>query len=106
MKTRNITYDSSNYTGESDLNLEDAKDLFLKMDWSEKGSFYTIIFGDSFLQFIAETPRKIIVEIMLDEDKMLIAVKTLTKEDAVELIEYYFENDNIGDISTFEQTQL
>jgi len=106
MKTRKINYDSSNYSGESNLSLDDAKDLFAKMDWSEKGNFYTLLFGDSFLQFITKVPNELTVEIMLDEDNLLIATKTVSIEEGLQLIEYYFDNDAIGDISDFKQTNM
>jgi len=106
LKTRKITYDSSNFSGESNLSLDEAKDLFSRMDWSEKGNFYTLLFGNSFLQFVAHAPNEITVEIMLDEDEMLVATKKISMEEELELIEYYFENDTIGDISSFEQINL
>lgn len=106
LKTRKINYDSSNINGESSLSLDDSKDLFAKMDWSEKGNFYTLLFGDSFLQFVTTTPNEIKVEIMLNEDEMLIATKIVSIEEGLELIEYYFDNDAIGDISDFEQTNI
>lgn len=105
MKTRNITYDSSNYSGESNLSFFEAKDLFESIDWTENGNFYTLIFGDSFLQFIANN-NEIIVEIMLNEDDLLVATKTVSKEEALKLIEYYFHHDEIGDLETFETTNL
>ena len=104
MKTRNITYDSVEYSGESNLNLDDAKDLFEKMNWDD--SFYTLLFGDSILQFLTVNPDEITVEIMLNEDDLLVATKIVSIEEGLELIEYYFENDKIGDISTFEQINL
>lgn len=104
MKTRNITYDSAEYSGESNLNLDDAKDLFEKMNWDD--SFYTLLFGDSFLQFLTVNPNEITVEIMLNEDDLLVATKIVSIEEGLELIEYYFENDKIGDISTFEKINL
>lgn len=106
METRKINYDSSNYSGESVLSLEQAKDLFSRMDWSEKGNSYTLLFGNSFLQFLTVNPDEITVEIMLNENEMLIATKTVSMEEGLWLIQYYFENDIVGDISTFEQTNL
>ena len=106
MGTRIINYDSSNFSGESILSLDDAKDLFARMDWNEKGNFYTLLFGDSFLQFITNTPNELTVEIMLDEDEMLIATKRVSIEEGLQLIEYYFDNDAVGDISDFEQTNI
>ena len=106
MKTRKINYDASNFSGEYNLSLDDAKDLFLKIDWSEKGNFYTLLFGDSFLQFVMNTPNEITVEIMLNEDEMLIATKIVSIEEGLQLIEYYFDNDAVGDITDFEQTNI
>lgn len=106
MRTRKINYDSTNYSGETVLNKLDALDLFQKIEWKENGDFFTLFFGDSFLQFIYNNPNILKVEIMLNEEELLIATKTISREEALMLIDYYYENDKVGDISTFEQINL
>lgn len=107
MTKRKITYeDYSNLSGTSDLAIDDVIFLFEDLDWKQEGTFFTLEFTDSFMQFLSEDESNLTVEIMLDENDMKIARKNVSHQEAIELIKYYYENDSISIDDSYAETYI
>lgn len=86
---------------------EEAKYLFDEIHWKYKSNYFKLLFGDSFLQFSRGENSEILrAEISLNSDNMIVATKEVSKEEALKLIKYYFEHDDVGDISGFKIESL
>lgn len=107
MELRKIIHIWSKGHSGSLLSYEEAVELFYDLDWSDENTFYNQEFGDSYLQLKALptnaifNQKEIKVEILTDANIIKFAVTKVTKQEAVDLIRYYFEHDEIGDISTY-----
>lgn len=86
---------------------EEAKYLFDKIHWKYKSHYFKLLFGDSFLRFGRTENSEILrAEILLNSDDNIVATKEVSKKEALKLIEYYFEHDDVGDISGFKIESL
>lgn len=86
---------------------EEAKYLFDEIHWKYKSNYFKLLFGDSFLRFGRTENSEILrVEILLNSDDNIVATKEVSKKEALKLIEYYFEHNNVGDISGFKAEKL
>lgn len=107
MELRKIIHSESKSHNEPPLTYEEAVDLFKKLDWSDENTFYNQEFGDSYLQLKALRydeifdQKEIKVEILLDKNIIKFAATKVTKQEALDLIRYYFEHNEIGDISSY-----
>lgn len=107
MELRKIIHSESKSHNEPPLTYDEAVELFKKLDWSDENTFYNQDFGNSYLQLKALRNDEIVdqkeikVEILVDEDLIEVAVSKVTKQEAIDLIKYYFEHDEIGDITAY-----
>ena len=92
---------------EPPLTYDEAVELFNRLDWTDENTFYNQDFGDSYLQLKAmrndevSDNKDIKVEILVDENIIKFAVTKVTREEALDLIKYYFEHSKIGDITSY-----
>ncbi|MBL1222392.1 hypothetical protein JET18_16185 [Chryseobacterium sp. L7] len=107
MEIRKILHSESKGHNASLLNYDEAVALFKSLDWTDDYTFYNQEFGSSYLQLKTLSPNEVFdnkdikVEILLDENIIEFAVTKVTREEAVELIHYYFEHDEIGNIDSY-----
>ena len=107
MELRKIIHSESKSHHEPPLTYDEAVELFKKLDWSDANTFYNQEFGDSYLQLKSlrndeiSDQKEIKVEILIDENIIKFAVTKVTKQEALDLIRYYFEHNEIGDITSY-----
>lgn len=107
MELRKIIHSESKSHNEPPLTYDEAVELFNKLDWSDENTFYNQDFGNSYLQLKAlrndeiTDQKEIKVEILIDEDLIEFAVTKVTKQEALDQMKYYFEHDEIGDITSY-----
>ncbi|OWK70938.1 hypothetical protein [Pedobacter sp. AJM] len=107
MKTKKVTYeDYEKLSGTSDLYLNQLLDLFGSMNWKEGTFLYFEINNINVLQLSYENDNRFLIEITNDGDEMIYLQKYATYEEAVELIEYYFENEEIGSTIGFYEVPI
>lgn len=107
MERRKILHSESKSHNEPPLTYDEAVELFNRLDWTDENTFYNQDFGDSYLQLKAMRNDEVFdnkdikVEILVDENIIKFAVTKVTREEALDLIKYYFEHSEIGDITSY-----
>jgi len=106
MNTKEITYeDYSRFSGKSALTLDEALDLFDKMDWKEGAFYYFDINTVNTLQLYRQSER-FLVEITNDSDDMIFLQRYATREDARQWVSHFFGTDHLGDLEGFYQVAI
>ncbi|KIA93777.1 hypothetical protein OC25_12080 [Pedobacter kyungheensis] len=93
MNIKKIVYnDYENFNGESFLELEQALDLFQKLNW-QKGTFlYFDVNPTETFQIFYQEEGLYLIEIANDSDDMIYLQKFAKEEEIQNLIQYYFEH--------------
>lgn len=100
--TRKIKYeDYSRFSGESDLNQEQALDLLRVMEWRKGAFLYFDLNGTNTFQLMNEDDDKFLAEITNDSDDMIFRQKYVSKQEAAELITHFYGTDDAGTVSGF-----
>lgn len=96
MKTKTVTYeDYVNFSGESDLNIEQIIDLYESMNWSKSAFLYFPITDINLLQIAYHKENQFLVEITNDSDEMIYHQKYASQEECKDLITTLFKKDNL-----------
>ena len=96
MKTKNVTYeDYTEYSGESNLDIEQVIDLFESMDWNKDAFLYFPITDINLFQIMFEKNNQFLVEITNDGDDMIYHQKYVSQQECKELINRLFEKNNL-----------
>ena len=109
MKTKNVTYeDYTEYSGESQLDIEQTIDLFESMDWNRDTFFYFPITDKNLLQVMYHKDNQFLVEITNDGDDMIYHQKYVSQQECKELICKIFEKESLdsGILSGFYKVPI
>ncbi|GHS94642.1 hypothetical protein FACS1894207_3200 [Bacteroidia bacterium] len=96
MKTKIVTYeDYTQYSGESNLDIEQVIDLFDSMDWGKDAFFYFPITDVNLFQIMFHKENQYLIEITNDGDDMIYHQKYASWQECKKIIENIFEKDNL-----------
>ncbi|ROI06676.1 hypothetical protein EGI16_01865 [Chryseobacterium sp. G0240] len=107
MNLRRVVHSETKGFSHPSIGYDEAVEIFKNLNWYDENTFYNQEFGDSYIQFKALKKGDIIgdkelkVEILLDENMIKFAASTVSIQEALDLIKYYFEHDEIGEISSY-----
>jgi hypothetical protein len=94
--TKVVTYeDYNNFSGESELNIEQLTDLFELMDWNKDAFLYFPVTDINLFQIISHKDNRFLVEITNDSNDMIFHQKYASRHECKELIRKLFEKDSL-----------
>ncbi len=77
--------------------------VFRSLNGNLEGCFYTQDFSHSIVQFISDGNGMLRAEIMLDTANLKVATKTVSLDEAEDLVRYYFLNYEISIDDSYEE---
>lgn len=104
---RKIRYeDYIRFSGESELDAEQALNLFRSMEW-RKGAFLSFDLNpvNSF-QVMCQDDDKFLAEITNDSNEMIFLQKYASKQEAAELIAHFYTTNDIATVSGFHEVPV